>query len=452
MPKFLALPDTEKRSRYNQYVVNFTRTNAGNPKYSKEVLPSTGRPHKGKSRGKSVAKALAETLGFQLSPPVHDFLTARVNPFCPQLANVGYPRACSGGSVKFKTYARGTLYTGVNGYGYIMTDILPGCFNAPSVASVFYSTATFAGTTDSFPGSATPTGGATATMTGSPFAPPLTTTGVNNLNIGVNAYGIRIRSQQPLLTRGGSVKTCALPVVETDIFGFTGSDFLTTYSKNTGWYSLSEASDEWMSMVWSPFLPQGWTAFSSNPGFAQMYQVEGGLVNAANAESDSVTQGILISGTAAGSAFDYEVVGWYEGFGNEAVGNTLNTDCAPDPNGLAVVASVSGRETLNSMQKNMDGAVSSAAVSSGIKQASDMLSGKLNLSDMFKGFMAPTNEVSQTRPVDLPSLQGFSADASSRVSLEELEARWADLALPSVPQPSSLGAADALEELPMLMM
>lgn len=436
-PKYQALPKTEQKKRYDSYVLSM---NSGNsPKVSfqksasskKKSVPSVLRG--GTNKGKSAAQAAAGLNGYTMNPKTHDFLTARSNPWCPRIRDVGYPAACAAGSIKWKAFARGTLQTNAAGFGYI--QICPGLSGWPDQNCIAYSLQGNALASDTTPASFGPFPGVQSglsPMKGGPFAlggltPPII---VDSTFCRVNALGCKIRSDAALLLKAGSIKCYALPLMGADAFNISGADMLTTYSQWTTWYQANIAETPWFSTLFSPpfpMLPQ-----RQGASFGQdQFQQEGGAMSLDQIFNNaSCTMGIMISG-APNQTYDWDVTGWYEVFGSIVFGSSYSTPTHSDPIGQGIVESVSQSQSLQSMTKTATGATEATSFLSVLADGAKSVLGQIDAGSILKSFMgsttsAPAADVSPT-PVAGPEM-GYSGDVDAFIaSLPDVPAAVADV-------------------------
>lgn len=432
--KYQGLPKAEMKRRYESYVESARN---GRDPLSKYLPKNTTKRPPARSggsgaRGKSQVRSQASSLGFKMNPKTHDFLTARTNPFCPRIRDVGYPCPVVGGSLKWRSFARATLQTNDAGFGWLL--VCPGMAGWPDKYSVGYSLATNTRTTDSVPPWLSNAGqGDAVGMSGGPMTCAAAATPGPYTFVRTLAVGARIRCDAPLLEKAGSIKTFSLPLIGEDAFGFSGTTLLTDYPNYCQWYQANIADSPWFSTVFSP-------AFPNVPGtYTQdLWNMEGGAmsINAVNgaATQISCTMGILISG-APNQTYDFEVVSWHEMFGQIILGNSYATSTYADPIGLSIVSGVTQSQSLNTMTKTATGAVEASNVLSAVGQSVKTVLGKIDpmsiLSSVFGG--APTNTTANITPTPEvgPELSGYGADA------ESLAARLAALKMPSVPSASA---------------
>lgn len=445
--KYAKLSKSEKRARFNDYLRSL-------PSQEQPVPPSSGKSKGGSGAGisnrlgnnksgKSAAKAGAQAAGFSMSPRTHDLLTARSNPWCPRLSQVGYPIAVPGGSIKWNAILRTTMVCNAAGYGFVM--MTPGNAGWPDLNCISYSSsAAFAGATDAFPSTFAPTGCTAAGMTGGPmtFATVNGSAPVaNGTFIRLNAAGIRIRSNAALLSKAGSIKTTCLPYINADMFTVTGQQLLTQYPRFTKWFQGNEATSPWFSALWSPALPQG-----TPGGIFDMFQVEGGMftpATIAGSGADSAVLGILISG-APNVVFDLDCSVWMEMFGAITTGISYTTPSYADPLGLAVAQGVTAKVPMNIAEPTTNGSASAVSMMSGVLNSAKTVLGNVDmkgyLSDAL-GAVSGTIPTAQSEPANVPDLQGATQDMGIDATVDDLSARLAGLQMPSVPSAASSSAS-----------
>lgn len=437
--KYQIMPKSEQKKRYDSYVASVSGGAAPKAQYAtktstKKKIPSVLIGGTGKGRSKAVAAAGLN--GYIMNPKTHDFLTARSNPWCPRIRDVGYPAACAAGSIKWKAFARGTLQTNADGFGYI--QICPGLSGWSDQNSVAYSLSGNTLATDSTPGSFGPAPGiqsGLSGMKGGPFtlaslsAAPV----AGSTFVRVNALGCKIRCDAALLSKSGSIKTYVLPLMSADAFGISGADMLTTYSQWTQWYQANIAESPWFSAIFSPpfpLLPQRMSATAGQDA----YQQESGSMSIEQIyDNASCTMGIMISG-APSSTYDWDVTGWYELFGTAVFGSSFSTATHSDPIGQGIVEAVSQSQSINTMTKTATGATEATGFLTSLADGAKSVLGQIDAGSILKSFMGnsstPAATVSPT-PVAGPEM-GFSGDVDAFIA-----------SLPDVP-------AAAAEALPML--
>ncbi len=437
-PKYSNLSKSEWRARYDSYLASVSAGRAPLAQYlpksasGKKNPPSRQTGPTG-SRGRSQASSLSSSLGFKLNPKTHDYLTARTNPFCPRIRDVGYPVPVVGGSLKWRAFARATLQTNANGYGWLL--LTPGVTGWPDLSGISYSLAGNTQATDSIPGSFAPAPGVQSQVTGMTGG-PMTSAAAQSLGpnsfVRLLALGARIRCDAPLLNKAGSIKTFSLPLMDQDAFTLTGNQLLTTFPNYTQWYQANIADSPWFSTVFSPSFP----LIQNTVGLIgqDTWQMEGGVMQIGSivglADQVSCTMGIIISG-APNQTFDFEVVGWYEMFGQIVLGNSYATPTYADPIGQSIVQGVTQTQSLNTMTKTATGAVDASNVLSAVGDSIKTVLGKIDpasvLSSMFGGKSGSAASTVTPTPEVGPELSGYSADA------ESLATRLAALKMPSVP-------------------
>jgi hypothetical protein len=161
-----ALSKEEKKRRWKSYLASTSdKSTIPAPRPATQVIK--GGPSGGQNKGKAAYTKLANFYGYRMNPRTHDFLTARCNPFCPRISNVGYPDAVPGGTVKSRGFARFTVMTNAAGYGYV------GCSPSGLVSGSNYisysASSAFTGAADQFPSSFAGPGQAATGFTGLPF-------------------------------------------------------------------------------------------------------------------------------------------------------------------------------------------------------------------------------------------------------------------------------------------
>lgn len=442
-PKYSNLSKAEWRLRYDSYLASMQAGRGPLVQY----LPGTRSAKKnppsrsgltGKNKGKQSAYSQAAALGFKLNPKTHDFLTARTNPFCPRIRDVGYPIPCVGGSLKWRAFVRGTLQTNAAGFGAVL--LIPGMTGWPDQLAVSASLATNTQATDSIPPSAAPVGYSAYGMQGAPMTSAAAQSLGPNSFVRLLGLGVRIRCDAPLLDKAGSIKTFSLPLIDQDAFTLTGNQILSTFPNYSQWYQANIADSPWFSSVWSPSFPAGLP--SSGLVGQDTWQMEGGVMQINSivgaADQASCTMGILISGTGGVQSFDFEVDGFYEMFGQVVLGSTLATPTYADPLGSSIVAGVTQTQSLNTMTKTATGAVDASNVLSSVGESIKTVLGKIDpmsvLNSVFGGQSASATTITPTPQVG-PELSGYAADADS------LAARLAALQMPSVPGTVSSSSA-----------
>lgn len=441
-PKYANLSKSEWKSRYDSYVASMQAGRGPLVQYlpgtrSVKKNPPSLSAMKGKNKGRQNAISQANSMGFKLNPKTHDFLTARTNPFCPRIRDVGYPLPCVGGSLKWRAFVRGTLQTNAAGFGAVL--LIPGMTGWPDQLAVSASLSTNTQATDSIPPSAAPVGYSAYGMNGAPMSSAAVAALGPNTFVRLLGLGVRIRCDAPLLNKAGSIKTFSLPLIDQDAFTLTGNQIISTFPNYSQWYQANIADSPWFSSVWSPSFPN----LSTSPfGPSDDWQMEGGvmsidsIVTAGN--QNSCTMGILISGTGGVQSFDFEVYGFYEMFGQVVVGSTFATPTYSDPIGSSIVQGVTQTQSLNTMTKTATGAVEAGSVLSAVGESIKTVLGKIDpttvLSSMFGGKSTAATTITPTPEVGA-ELSGYSADA------ESLASRLAALQMPSVPGTVSSSSA-----------
>lgn len=366
-----------------------------------------------------------------MNPKTHDLLTARTNPFCPRIRDVGYPIPVVGGSLKWRAFARATLQTNEAGFGWLL--VVPGMTGWADKYSVGYSLATNTETVDRVPPALSGVGQGNAVgMTGGPMTCAAATIPGPYTFVRTLAVGARIRCDAPLLEKAGSIKTFCLPLLGTEAYTTLGSTLLSDYPNYCQWYQANIADSPWFSTTFSP-------AFPNLPGIVtDVWNTEGGAmsIDSVNdgADQNSCTMGILISG-APSQTYDFEVVSWHEMFGQVILGNSYATTTYADPIGLSVVSGVTQSQSLNTMTKTATGAVNASSVLSAVGQSVKTVLGKIDpmsvLQSAFGGSSSNVTANITPTPQVGPELSGYAADA------ESLAARLAALQMPSVPTASA---------------
>jgi len=424
-PKWVALSKEQKKQRYQDYLSSSPKAVAFRQSSSKKKVPA-GSPSGGKARG----KGFALNSGYKMNPKTHDYLTARYNPFCPRLADVGYPVGAPGGTIKVRAYARGTMVCNAAGYGSIMMSVGGAAGGLPAVQ--FSSNAvTYVQATDAFPNIS-----AAGTTSTALQGCPITQVGATATQyLRIIGCGIRIRNTTAILNKGGSCKSICYPVPATDMSGLTGDQVLTQFRRYSGWYDLSSAESPWMSAVWQPTLP---FEAATATGATNLVQCEGGMFNLNNVNSinNAYNLGIIIAASAT-ATFDWEVVEFYEIIGTPTASggsgtgllNTLITPSTPDPIG-ASIAQVANQTTLvNAMPKAADGGISVDSILQSIGSAARSVLGSSSPADMLSSVMGSISTPASAS-LDLPSpgesLQGWASDSSSGL-LADLESRFFSL-------------------------
>ncbi len=450
-PKYSNLSKSEWRARYDSYLAAVSAGRAPLAQYLPKAPKAKKNPPARQtggtgSRGRSQASALASQLGFKLNPKTHDYLTARTNPFCPRIRDVGYPVPVVGGSLKWRAFARATLQTNANGFGWLL--LTPGATGWSDLQGISYSLAGNLQATDAIPGSFAPNVGVESqisAMTGGPMSSASAQATGPNSFVRLLALGARIRCDAPLLNKAGSIKTFSLPLMDQDAFTLTGNQLLTTFPNYTQWYQANIADSPWFSTIFSPSFP----LIQNTVGLIgqDTWQMEGGVMQIGSivglADQASCTMGIIISG-APNQTFDFEVVGWYEMFGQIVLGNSYSTPTYADPIGLSVVSGVTQTQSLNTMTKTATGAVDASNVLSEVGNSIKTVLGKIDpasvLSSMFGGKSSTAASTVTPTPEVGPELSGYSAD------VESLQNRLAALQMPSVPgtEASSSVLSDAI--------
>lgn len=434
-PKYANLSKAEWKNRYDSYVASVKAGRAPLAQY----LPGTRSAMKNipslsgakKNKGRQAASSQASSLGFKLNPKTHDFLTARTNPFCPRIRDVGYPVPCVGGSLKWRSFARATLETNAAGYGYII--ITPGQAGWPDQNAIAYSLAGNTQAADAVPGSFGPNLGIesqVSSMIGAPMTVASAAAQVNSF-VRLLGLGVRIRCDAPLLSKAGSIKTFSLPMINQDAFGLTGNQLLTIFPNYTQWYQANIADSPWFSSTFSPSFPN---VNSVTIAEFDTWQQEGGTMAvtgiASGSNYGSCTMGILISG-APNQTFDFDVVAFNEMFGSVVLGSTFATPTYADPIGTSIISGVTQTQSLNTMTKTATGAVDATNVLTAVGNSIKTVLGKIDpvsvLSSMFGGSSTSASTNVTPTPEVGPELSGYAADVDS------LAARLAGLQMPSVP-------------------
>lgn len=410
-PKYQGLTSAQKKARYQSYVASVQAGTGPKPKYSKKNTSTSALLGRlgGQSAGKSAARNAASSMGFKLNPKTHDFLTARTNPWCPRLSQVGYPGPAGGGSVKWRGVARGTLQTNAAGFGYIMVSPSLSAFLDQN--SISYSTSAYTGASDAFPGTFSPVGAAFAALQEGPYNLAALNVAPQNAStfLRVNAMGIKIRSDVALLDKGGSIKTLVSPLISSDIFTVTGTQIITTYKRWSKWFQANVADSPWYSALFSP-------AYPLMPGAVNdVFQQEGGAFALASiSTNDSVSMGILISG-APNATFDFDVTGWFELFGSAIIGVSFATPTYADPIGQQVVASLSEQNPLNSIPQTTSGAASASSVMSSIMSSAKTILGDFDPMEYIGSLLGgnTSNTANTAAPSAAPELEGYMSDSGN---------------------------------------
>jgi hypothetical protein len=442
-PKYSNLSKTEWRLRYDSYLASMQAGRGPLVQYlpgtkSVKKNPPSRSGMTGKNKGKQNAISQANSMGFKLNPKTHDFLTARTNPFCPRIRDVGYPAPCVGGSLKWRAFVRGTLQTNAAGFGAIL--LIPGMTGWPDQLAVSASLSTNTQATDSLPPSAAPVGYTAYGMQGAPMTSAAAQALGPNSFVRLLGLGVRIRCDAPLLDKAGSIKTFSLPLIDQDAFTLTGNQIISTFPNYSQWYQANIADSPWFSSVWSPSFPN----FTASPALIgqDTWQMEGGVMQINSiisaADQASCTMGILISGTGGVQSFDFEVYGFYEMFGQVVLGSTFATPTYSDPLGSSIVQGVTQTQSLNTMTKTATGAVEAGNVLSAVGDSIKTVLGKIDpmsvLNSVFGGTSTSATTITPT-PQAGAELSGYAADA------ESLAARLAALQMPSVPGTVSSSSA-----------
>lgn len=463
-PKYAKLTKEQKRRRYNDYLQSMRSPGGSGSSHagiSSKAYKAPGprstvsAPFSTSAGTKVSALRSGRVLSMPINPRTHDLLTARSNPWCTRIRQVGYPVNVPAGSVKWNARARGTLQCNAAGFGYIM--VAPGYSGWPDTQSISYSAgAAYAAATDVFPSSFSPTGSATTGMAGAPstFASiSATPAQVTSTWVRLLALGVKVRSNAALLNKAGSIKTVAAPFIDADILAFTGANLLQGLPMYTKWFQANEADSPWYSALFSPAYP-GAVAGAQNGsgvGLFDTWQLEGGVMSVGSIDDgiqSSATMGILISG-APNAVFDYDVSGWYEAFGSAFTGVSFLSPTFSDPPGLSAISDVTASIPLNAQQQTTEGSASAASVISGLSSAVKAVAGNSSVQgyiSSFLGSLGGAKETVSSEPILAPSLEGSLADfgLDQGSTIDDLTSRLAALKLPSVP--SSAGEAEGVGE------
>lgn len=301
-PKFANLSQQEKDARYKQYKAS----------YGRKIKP--------------IAK---NTIGPRPNPrPVNKILTASdkcllkyafaiVNPFDSEPSCTPWFPALS--SQKVKVFARGTMYTGVNGWGWIVARPQPDNF----IDAGYATKSTYSGTlVDDAPNLAYDT------ITNSN-----STWDENTFDGGSNYWrcvsmGIRVRYVGTNLNQGGTIQVLETP-------GHAPTVNLT--QSTVGQYAKAvtlDVTDSWTGITWTPQLPD-----------------EFEYINRQTLTGVNRIFPLLLSITTptASQPFSYEVVSLFE-----AVGPVVQTQATPSwahINGTANVASAASQLPTQSRVK-----------------------------------------------------------------------------------------------------
>lgn len=463
-PKYAKLSKEQKRRRYNDYLQSVRASGgSGGP-----LLGSVGKTSKALGTRGSLsapfstnagAKVLALRAGRMLSMPInprtHDLLTARSNPWCTRIRQVGYPVNVPAGSVKWNARARGTLQCNAAGFGYIMVS--PGFSGFPDNPCISYSSGpAYTAAADAFPASFNPPGSTQTGMAGSPStfasisANPYQ---VSSTWVRLLALGVKVRSNAALLSKSGSIKTVAAPFMNTDILAWTGANLLQTMPLYTKWFQANEADSPWYSALFSPSYPTmlSGSQTAGGVGLFDTWQLEGGVMSVASIDDgvqSSPTMGILISG-APNAVFDYDVSGFYEAFGSAFTGISFLSPTFSDPPGLSAISDVTATTPMNAQQQTSEGSASAASVMGGLSSAVKAVAGSSSVQgyiSSFLGSLGGAKEISSSEPISAPSLEGSLADfgLDEGSTIDDLTSRLAALKMPSVP--SSAGEAEGVGE------
>lgn len=427
-PKWAALSKEAKKARYQGYLKSTAGAVAfrqATPKATKKAL---GKP----SGGSGVGKAYVKSSGYAMNPRTHDFLTARMNPFCPRISNVGYPSGVPAGTVKARIWARGSLQTNAAGFGSIMLST--GSATGGTAAVQYSSSAAYPMITDAFPNPGA-AGTSNQALTGVPI--PVASAGPSTL-VRIVAAGIRIRNTTPLLLKGGSAKSICYPLPLVDLSGVTGAQCLTQFAKYSNWYDLANADTPWYSAVWSPTIPsEAAVAY----GLQTLNKVDGAFFPLASVLSinNNIDLGILIAVPTVGvSTFDWEVVEWVEYMGappsNPGTAadliNSMTTQSTPDPLGLSITSMANQTMIANAEPKTTEGAVTSSSILSSLGNAARAVLGNSTPSDflgsLLSGSGSSSGASSMSAPTSEGSLEGWATDSSSGL-FDELTSRFTAL-------------------------
>jgi hypothetical protein len=369
--KFKALPKAEKERRYKQYIEQgpdpmYARKNATTRESSNQVT----RYKKQAKTSKSVTDALHMALGAAISPGGHDYLTARFNPFCPRLQNVGYPDPCPGGSRKGRGFTEVTMQTNAAGFGFVCMSTDACAANQASY--IMYSTGAWTATAGGFP----PATGATGTVRTVLFGVPLGAADdvFETLMFRKIGFGIRIRNETALLNKAGLATSVDFPGGGDLLNANTDSWFRSNFPYWVTANVLNEGRSPWISAIWTPKSPADAVltylggATTPNLGILANWDaqnsVKGPLANTAGPSyAPRWDLGICISG-APSATFQVQIVGFYEYVGTQYIPQMISslTPTFSDPLANEAAEQTTRQVSTNILPKNSEGAVTMSGI------------------------------------------------------------------------------------------
>ncbi len=455
--KFQALPKAEKERRYDQYLQSGPNPQFAPKKGAGALLMAKPRtypqgsyatprnpPKLGQlksTRSPSVRSAIESALGssLPLSPQGHDYLTARFNPFCPHLTNVGYPDPVPGGSRKARGFSEFTVQCNAAGLGFIVCST-DGCASN-TTPGVYYSLSNYSGS-PGFPVATGAVGTAQSTLAGVPFG--TADDPQNSLLWRKLGFGIRIRSETALLQKAGIATSIDFPGSGAgDLLNptFSDADYRSLFPYWCQAYVLNEGDSPWMSAIWSPKKPCDAYVAPVNSGAAGGNQVNyWDAQNTVRGPIGSTTGatyvyrwdlGICIVG-APNATFQAQVVGYYEYMGFQYQPQMISsiTPTYSDPVAVQVGEAATQLTTANAQEKSKDGGLSLSStvglISNVAKKTSDVFS-------TLKGYLPqapPSTSMLSIEDVSdsAQSLQGYLQDSSMPI-IEEIAEEAAPLLL-----------------------